>query len=339
MARGSAQELVLAGDIGGTQARLRLYDRAGKKIVDETTMKSGGARSLEALLGHYVARKRERILAAVFGIAGPVKEEMAYTTNLPWVVDERKLSKALDIPVVQLVNYMAAIAVDYTQVGKSAKLVLPAGHPARSGNVSVMAAGTGLGEALLLRDGDRFIPCPSEGGHADFAPSSEFEMALLSFLRSRLPASAGGHVSYERVVSGPGIGALYDFLISSIGVPESKAITRQLASAAGDRNAVISALGLSRKSIVAAHALDLFAAAYGSEAGNLVLKGLSLGGLYLTGNIASRIIPQRRNIFLHAMQNKGRMKRLLARVPVSIVRDERVGLAGAGYLAARLVAM
>ena len=262
---------------------MRLYRRDGRESFDETILPSRGSRSLEGLLAPYLARQRARVVAAVFGIAGPVEEGVARTTNLAWVVDEKRVKAALDIPAVKLVNDMTAIAVGAATVGRSGTFTLVRGRPTKSGNLAVMAAGTGLGEALLVRDDGRFIACPSEGGHADFAPSSELEMALLAFLRSRLPERAGGHVSYERVVSGPGIGALYDFLTTSVGVPESARVARKLARAKGDRNAVISALGLSGESYVAQHALDLFTAAYGSEAGNLALKGLALGGLYLTG--------------------------------------------------------
>jgi glucokinase len=328
MRTGTQAALVLAGDIGGTNARLRLYDASGERPVHEAVLPSAGP-SLEALVGGYLARRKVRVSAAVLGVPGPVVDGVARPTNLPWVINQRKLSRALDIPNVALVNDLAAIAIGCTRAAASARLVLSPGKAPKGGNVAVIAAGTGLGEAMLIWDGARHVPCASEGGHADYAPSSDIEVDLLVFLRAKLGIR---HISFERVLSGPGLGNVYDFFAKRLG--EAAIVTRQLKS--GDRHAKIAALGLAKKSRAAGEAVDLFARIYGAEAGNLALKALSLGGVYLSGRIATEIIPKRRDIFLEAMRDKGRLGALLARMPVVIVKDSLVGLAGAGYLAAAL---
>jgi glucokinase len=328
MRTGTQAALVLAGDIGGTNARLRLYDPAGDKAVHEVVLPSAGP-SLEAIVGGYLARRKVRVSAAVLGVPGPVVDGVARPTNLPWVINARKLGRALDIPHVALVNDLAAIAIGCTRAPESSRLVLSPGKAPKGGNVAVISAGTGLGEAMLVWDGSRHVPCASEGGHADYAPSSAVEVDLLVFLRKKLGVQ---HISFERVLSGPGLGNVYDFFVDRLG--EAAPIIRQLST--GDRNAKIASLGLARKSRAAAEAVDVFARIYGAESGNLALKALSLGGVYLSGRIACEIVPERRDIFLAAMRDKGRLGTLLSRMPVVIVKDSLIGLAGAGYLAAGL---
>jgi glucokinase len=202
--------------------------------------------------------------------------------------------------------------------------------------MAVIAAGTGLGEALLIWDGAKLIASPTEGGHADFGPTSDVEIHLLEHLLG----TGDEHVSNEDVLSGPGLGRMYDFFVEHMG---PRALAREKATiaprlASGDRNAVITELGLARESPAAARAVDLFASIYGAEAGNLVLRGLALGGLFVCGSIASRVIPPKKALFLAAMRNKGRMSKLMSQVPVTLVDDKLVGLVGAGHLAARLAA-
>jgi glucokinase len=258
-------------------------------------------------------------------------------TNLPWTADERRLARDLDIPEVRLVNDLAALAIGCTRIGRASKVVVARGSVVTGTNAAVIAAGTGLGEALLVWDGQRFIPCATEGGHCDFAPASDVEMHLLEHLRHR---ARGGHVSTEQILSGPGLGRIYDFFVEHMG---PRALAREKATIAprllsGDRNAAITELGLARESPAAARAVDLFASVYGAEAGDLALHGLALGGLFVCGGIAARIVPAKKSLFLAAMRNKGRMTKLLAKVPVILVEDPLVGLVGAGHLAARLAA-
>lgn len=328
------REALLVGDIGGTNARLRLYDPSGDEILEETTLPSAKAKSLEDLLADYLEKRKVEILAAVLGLAGPVKEGVAKTTNLPWVVSERRLSRRLGIPKVRLINDLIAIAVGCDRLPEDAFERIHEGKPTKYANRAVIAAGTGLGEALLVWDGEGYVPSVSEGGHASFAPRTLLEADLLAYMRHRTP---GGHVSVERVVSGPGLGAIYDYLLTQPGREEAPSVTKRLAK--GDRNATITELGLSGISEVAAEALEVFMNAYGAEAGNLVLKGLALSGLYLAGTIAKTLLPRYREAFLQGLFEKGRMRPLLEEVPVSIVLDERAGLVGAGHLAAKLLAM
>jgi glucokinase len=324
-----SRDLLLAGDIGGTHARLRLYDRA-HHVVHEAVFPSRKAPSLAAILRTYLASQKARVAAAVLGIAGPVVGGVVRATNLPWTADERRLARDLDIPKVQLVNDLSALAVGCTRIAKASRVVVAEGRAVKGGNVAVIAAGTGLGEALLIWDGAKFLPCATEGGHSDFGPTTEIEIELLGHLRKRMH---GRHVSTEHVLSGPGLGRIYDFFLERLGAPD---VAHRTTS--GDRNATIAELGLARKSRAAAQAVDLFASVYGAEAGNVVLRGLALGGLFVCGGIAARIVPAKKAVFLAAMRNKGRMAKLLRQVPVTLVDDRFVGLIGAGHLAARLAA-
>jgi len=328
-----ATDLVLAGDIGGTNARFRLYDIGGKRVVHERTLESRSAKSLSALLAPYVKDAPGRVRAAALGVAGPVVDGQCATTNLPWVLDEKKLARDLKIPSVRLVNDLAAVALGCTRLPPSARTVIARGKPPKGGNVAVISAGTGLGEALLFWNDGRFLPCATEGGHSDYAPRSSLEAEIAASL---VHLDDRGHVSNERVLSGPGMGSLYDFFLARSGLPESAEV--QEALCVGDRNAAICALGLAGRSAAAGQAVDAFAAAYGAEAGNLALKGLATKGVYVCGRIAATLVPRRREIFLEAMCDKGRLRPLLERMPVYVVDDDRVGLVGTGYLAARLLA-
>ena len=332
MPKRSSRDLLLAGDIGGTHARFRLYDRRERRTAHEKVLPSRDAPSLAAMVGAYLASQKAKVAAAVLGIAGPVVGGVVRATNLPWTADERHLARDLDIPKVKLVNDLAALAVGCTRVGSSARVTVAKGRGVQGSNMAVIAAGTGLGEALLVWNGTQHLPSATEGGHADFAPVSDLQVELWAHLRRQ---TGGRHVSVEHVLSGPGLGRIYDFLLAR-GGRESVAVERQLRS--GDRNAVITELGLAKKSRVAAAAVDLFVTIYGAEAGNLVLKSLSLGGLFVCGGIATRVIPPKKTLFLAAMRDKGRMAKLLTAVPVTLVHDRFVGLVGAGHLAARLAA-
>jgi glucokinase len=331
MPKRAPKQMILAGDIGGTNARLRLYDRLGTHVIDEAVLPSGAARSLAALLRDYLKTRDGRVVAAVLAVAGPVIGGVADVTNLPWkVIDQRKLAKELGIPKVSLINDLAAGAVGCTIVAPSSRLTISKGKPEKEANIAVIAAGTGLGEALLVWDGEKHVPSAAEGGHCDFPPNSEIEVELWNYLRGMF-----GHVSIERVLSGPGLGHIYDFFVRRYG-GETFEIGEEMSS--GDRNANIASLGLAKKSRAAADAVDLFSRIYGAESGNLFLKGLALGGVYLLGKIATTIVPRKKTDFLAGMRYKGRMTELLATAQVTVVTDRFVGLTGAGYLAARLAA-
>lgn len=327
-----SRKLLLAGDIGGTNARLRLYDGSLANVVDEAVFPSRSAPSLAAIVRPYLAARKAKISAAVFGIAGPVIGGVVRATNLPWKTDEKRLARELGIFRLKLVNDLAAVALGAMYVGKAARKTIASGRAVAGANMAVISAGTGLGEALLVWDGSKYLPIATEGGHSDFGPNSDVESDLLSYWRRH---HEGSHVSAELLLSGPGLGRIYDFF-SEGRAKESAAVRKRLAE--GDRNAAIAELGLTKESRTAALAVDLFAQIYGAEAGNLVLKGLAVGGLYVCGNIAAQVLPPKKSLFLGAMRQKGRVSELLSRTPVTLVNDRFVGLVGAGHLAARLAA-
>jgi glucokinase len=326
--------MLLAGDIGGTNTRLALYDDQGKKAVREDALPSREFGSLEAAVRAFLGKRSPpRLKAAAFGIAGPVIDGRVKTTNLPWLVDERVVSRRLGIPRVRLVNDLVAIAFG-ASAASGRKLVRIQGEGARpkSGTVAVIAAGTGLGEAALVWDGARFVPCGSEGGHSDMAPRSLIEWELREFLAERV----GGRVSYERVVSGPGLGNVYEFLRDRKGLAESAEHAAAIAQNL-DPNRVISELGLSGDSALCRKAVELFVSLYGAEAGNLALKFLATGGVFVAGGIAASLLPLLQNgPFLEAFRDKGRFRPVLERLPVFVVLDSRIGLAGAARYAAML---
>lgn len=275
----------------------------------------------------------KKVTAAAFGIAGPVVGGRVATTNLPWVVDAKALSRRLSIKRVALLNDLVALALGALDVSPDKCQVLgDAGLPKKKGsNIAVLAAGTGLGEAMLLWDGNRFVPNATEGGHTDFAPSDELEIDLLQFLRARF-----GHVSWERILSGDGLSNVYDFFRQARGIDETTANTQAI-QAAPDRNAAIAALGLKGRSEAAEKAIELFASIYGAEAGNLALKTLAIGGVYVCGRIAATMLPVlARGGFRRAFAEKGRFMPLMEKIPVAVVLDEHVGLAGAARIALEL---
>jgi glucokinase len=324
----------LIGDIGGTNTRLAVRAEGRRAPIAEAVFPSREHKSFEEIAARFLEESGAPApAAAVFGVAGPVSGGVAAITNLPWRIDERILVRRLRIPRVRLANDLAVIARGCLEVPPASTVLLTPSGPARRGhNLAVIAAGTGLGEARLVWVGDRHVALPTEGGHRDFAARTPVEIDLLRFLTHRYP----DHVSYERVLSGNGLGALYDFFAARDGREAPDAVARRLAE--GDRNAAIAELGLAGAHRPAAEAVDLFAALYGAEAGNLALGELALGGVFVAGNIARHIVPARRDVFLENFRKKGRFSDELAEVPVAVVTDPFVGLRGALALARELAA-
>lgn len=321
----------LVGDVGGTRTRLALYAQGGLKPLAQAIFPSREHPSLEVIAERFLVESAEKHpTAAVFGVAGPVQGRTATITNLPWKIDERVLGRRLRVPHVVLANDLVVAARGCLVVGPRDVKRLTKAKPATEGlNLGVLAAGTGLGEARLVWTGDRYLALPTEGGHCDFAPRSVLELDLWRFLADRFP----DHVSYERVVSGAGLGALYDFFAAR-GGRETKAVAQKLAE--GDRNAAIAELGLAGTHKPAALAVDLFARIYGAEASNVALRELALGGVYVVGNIGRVIIPARREQFLEGFLQKGRFRALLSTIPIAVVTDPLVGLRGALAMAEEL---
>jgi glucokinase len=321
--------MILAGDIGGTHTTLALFEPegAGLRPVREASFPSRQFASLEAIIEKFLDGARGLFLdGACFGVAGPVREGRAHTTNLPWDLAEDALARAAGAPRAKLLNDLEAAAYGMLFLPPERFEVLQAGAP-EPGNMAVIAPGTGLGEAMLFRDGARWRPIASEGGHADFAPRNEREIALLQHLRAKL---GGGHVSWERVLSGNGIGNVYAFLRDTGHASEPPWLAERLA--AGDPNAAIAEAGLAGTDALCAEALATFAAVLGAEAGNLALRTVASAGVILGGGIPPKLLPALRGGgFLAAFREKGRFSDWLSRVPVRVALEPRAPLIGAAH--------
>ena len=324
--------LVLAGDIGGTKTNLALYaadDPARLSVVREASFPSHAYAGLEDVLRAFL-EPAEHIDAAAFGIAGPVVDETVVTTNLPWRVEAASLRRTLGTEHVRLANDLEAMALGALFLPPASLLTLNPGVE-RTGNRAVIAAGTGLGQALLFWDGSRHRPAATEGGHVDFAPRDEIEIALLQYLRRRY-----GHVSYERVVSGPGLVNVFEFLTSERGMPIAAPIRARLA--AEDPSAVISEAAIAGTCAAAVEALRIFVDVYGAQAGNLALATMAIGGIYVGGGIVTKILPAIQDgTFVRAFTDKGRYAGLLADVPVRVILDPLAARIGAAHAAAALL--
>lgn len=326
---------VLAGDVGGTKTSLSLHERHadGWLEVATTTFPSADHAGLEVPTAAFLDAAGARPSAAAFGVAGPVANGRCHTTNLPWMIDVRALSAALAIPQVAVMNDFEATARGLLELTTDQVVVLQEGRVDPDGPVAVLGAGTGLGEATLVRTPAGLRVLPSEGGHASFAPQDEIEDGLLRFCRRQLP----GHVSYERVVSGPGLATLHEYVLQSGLATSSQDTLDRLRTE--DPGAVIGELGIRSADAGCARALAMFVSIYGAEAGNLALKTLPTGGLFVSGGIAPKILPALQNgAFIESFLAKGRMRRVLESIRVSVVIDPRVGLHGARALAAELAA-
>jgi len=321
--------LVLAGDIGGTSTRLAYFESDGVKLVPlvEKRFPSRESGSLEEIVGRFAAEQGLVAERACFGIAGPVRRGIVRTPNLPWSVDGAELGRILGLASVQLINDLEANAYGIDLLEPDDFAVLNQGVPDPTGTIAVISAGTGLGEALAYWDGSAHRPLPSEGGHADFAPRNELETELLLFLRAE-----HGRVSTERIVSGPGLRNIYRFLHDARHLPETPAVVE--AMRAGDPSAVITRAALAGECPLCSQTLDLFVSLYGAEAGNVALRLLTTGGVYLGGGIAPKIIKRLKGPgFMLAFTAKGRLSPLLESIPVRVILNDRTALLGAGRCA------
>lgn len=319
--------MLLAGDIGGTKTALGVFspDAGPRAPLAEATFPSARYTDLETLVREFLAQINLPVDRASFGVAGPVTGGRARITNLPWVIDEARLRNALHLSSVRLLNDLNAIAHAVPQLGDGDLFTLQAGEPDPGGSLAVIAPGTGLGEAFLSWDGARYRPHPSEGGHVNFGPANEREMGLLRYLQQRF-----AHVSYERVCSGIGLPNIYAYL-KDAGVAGEPAWLASRLAAADDRVRVIIDAALTDPPVdLCAGTLEMFVSILGSEAGNLTLKVLATGGVYLSGGIARRIAPALTGgRFREAFRNKGRFSDLLARVPIRVILNPKIALLGA----------
>jgi len=330
--------MLLAGDVGGTKTNLGIYseDRGPRIPIIESTFPSARFSSLEELVMEFLAQVSIKIERASFGVAGPVLGGRARITNLPWVIEEARLRETVRVDSVKLMNDLEAIAYGVTLLEQVDLHTLNEGVPAERGAMAVIAPGTGLGEAFLLWDGGRYLAFPSEGGHADFGPNSDVEIELLRSLHKKY-----GHVSLERICSGQGLPNVYAFLRESGYAKEQDWIAEKLRSADDPTPVIVNtALEDKRRCELCSKTLAIFISTLGAEAGNLALKVMATGGVYLGGGIAPRILPLLdKGAFMESFTNKGRFSGLISRIPVHVICNPKTALMGAalhGLVIARM---
>lgn len=332
MVQSSKSQLILAGDVGGTNTRLGLFEitRGRFRLLSEKIYLSKNYKGLENILVNFLKGQRE-IVAACFGVAGPVTEEVIVATNLPWWIDIQSLQKLLSLKKVEVINDLVANAYGISVLKKGDFQILNAGK-IRKGTQALISAGTGLGEAILFWDGKQYVPSPSEGGHAEFGPRNHLETELFNYLSDRFD-----HVSYERVLSGEGLFHIYQFLKDSKRFGSEPAwLSEEMKGE--DPPEVISEMARLRKSKLCWKALDLFTSIYGAAAGNLALQVMAVGGVYVGGGIAPKIIWKLKDgTFMKAFKDKGRLSRIVAQIPVKVIMNERTALLGAASRAANLL--
>jgi glucokinase len=327
--------MILAGDIGGTHTRLAFLEGTAEQLqpVHTEVFPSPEFSGLTEIARKFLGDHPRAVDAACFGLPGAVVNGRVETTNLPWVVDARQMASDLNMSSVTLINDLFANAHGIALLEESDFVVLNPGVASGTGNRALISAGTGLGEAGLYADGrGGHLPFPSEGGHSDFGPRTDLEMDLLRYLLGRFE-----HVSYERVLSGPGLHNIYQFLRETGRGEEPPWLAEQIAQ--GDPSAAISKSALEGTSAICVQALDVFVAVYGAETGNLALKMLATGGMYVGGGIAPKIIRKLSSTtFMKAFTSKGRSSGLLKDIPVRVITNDKTALLGAGRVAALALA-
>lgn len=307
--------MILAGDIGGTKVNLALFD--GKKKITEKRYESQNFSGLEKILDDFLRDSDSKVERACFGVAGPVIDGKCSLTNLPWKIETELLRENLKMDAVWLINDLAATVFAIPFLAPEAFAILQSGTPVNAGRISVVSAGTGLGQAFLVPDKNgKYIVMDSEGGHCDFSPRNKQEAELLFFLQKKY-----SRVSIERVLSGPGLLDIYEFFKTED-------------EAAVDSPVTIVENAIAKTSPVCEETIKLFISLYGALAGNLALQYLSVGGVYLGGGIAPKIVPLlQEGGFMKAFLAKGRFENALAKVPVKVVMDESAPLLGAAQYA------
>jgi glucokinase len=322
--------MILAGDTGGTNTRLALFEKTdqGFESVAVEKFSSPAFGSLNEIIEKFLADKPHKIERACFAVPGPVQENKAKLANLPWAVDANEVKKQFGYERIGLINDLESNAYGLNELKDSDFAVLNEGIPNPSGNAALISAGTGLGQAGMHFSNGSRQPFASEGGHVDFAPRSELEIELLRYLLGKYE-----RVSVERVVSGMGMQNIYEFLRDTRREEVPSWLADDIADSV-DVGAMVSKHGLARKSPICEQALEIFASLYGAEAGNLGLKMLATGGVYIGGGIAPKILPKLQEpTFLNSFKSKGRMSDLMERMPVRIVLNDNAALLGAAHFA------
>ena len=318
--------MILSGEIGATRTRLAAFETEGNSLqrVVEKIYTSQEHGDLSGIITDFIRTEGIPVQSACFGVAGPVRGGRSKISNLPWTIDARELAKQLKLNAVGLINDLEAYAYGIDALDSKDFVTLNEGSGDEEGNRAVISARTGLGMAGLYWDGFRHHPFACEGGHADFAPRDGLGMELLTYLQKKY-----GRVSCERILSGPGIKNIYDFLRDANKVDEPQWLREQMAAAI-DAPALISQLALESKAAICDQTLSLFVSIYGAETGNCALNFLSTGGIFLGGSIAAKIVPKMKDpIFMQSFLDKGRMEQLLKEMPVKIVLNDDSGIIGA----------
>ncbi len=320
--------MLLAGDIGGTKTLLAIYapESGPKKPLVEASFPSDDYPNLQAIAQEFLRQTEHQVNYASFGVAGPVVNGHVKTTNLPWEMDEGELKSALNLQGAFLLNDLESVANAIPTLDSSDLETLNVGQPEEGGSIGVIAPGTGLGEAFLTWDGTHYRAYPSEGGHTDFGPSNDTEIEMLRFMMKRVD-----HVSYEWVCSGMGIPNIYAFFKEGGYAPEPDWLTAELAQVEDPTPIIVNAaLHRGDECQLCQLTLDMFVSVLGAEAGNVALKMLATGGIYLGGGIPPRILPRlKTGRFMEAFTRKGRFAKLLNRVPVRVILNAKAGLVGA----------
>jgi len=322
--------VILAGDIGGTHARLAFFEVADGRfqIKSCTVFPSHEFGGLDQIVGRFMAAASFQPAAACFGIAGPVRDGRVQASNLPWVVESSSLARELKLKNVILINDLEANAWGIAALQSKDLVALNPRQGSGSGNQAVISAGTGLGEAGMYWAEKSYEILASEGGHGDFAPRNELEIEMLRFLISRF-----GHVSTERVVSGPGLVNIFEFLCQTGRGKAPEWLADEMSR--DDPAAVISRAGIEGKCPVCEQALDIFISAYAAESGNVALRFMATGGVYLGGGIAPKLLPKlQERSFMDAFTGKGRLRSLLESIPVHVIMNDQTALLGAARCAA-----
>lgn len=326
---------ILGGDIGGTNSRLAVFTYANGQLnlILQRVYPSKQASAFEEIMESFLLEFGATVDVCCLGVAGPVKEGRCVVTNLPWVLDEKYLSRRFAINSVILINDLVANAYGIELLSAEDLLTVSEGVKNERANRAVISAGTGLGEAGILWSGTQHLPFATEGGHCDFAPCTQLQIQLLQFLQTKLK-----HVSYEKILCGNGLGLIYDFLSHEQNAGESQQFLEQCDSQG--KAATISANAVNGESRICVQALEMFFEIYGQEASNLALKTLAIGGIYLGGGIIAKLANkiQFSDAFLRGFNKKGEMSGLLADIPVSVIRNSDTALMGAALLCSRSIA-
>ena len=320
--------MILAGDVGGTNVRLAAFEVECSRLqcVVEKIYKAAEHQGIAEIIADFVKSEGIPVDRGCLGVAGPVRHGRAHLSNLDWTIEATTLAQQLRLPIMGLINDLEAYAYGINVLESKDFVTLQEGQPEPTGNTAVISAGTGLGQAGMYWDGFRQHPFACEGGHTDFAPRNDVELELLRYLITK-----HAHVSWERILSGPGVRNVYEFLRDTKTEDEPAWLAEQVKQA-HDVPALISQLALEKKARICERTLELFVSIYGAETGNCALKFMSVGGIYIGGSIAAKILPLiQQPIFMEAFLGKGRMRPLLAEMPVKIVLNDDAGILGAAH--------